>query len=75
MPKYDGTGCDFVAFKVKTMHPNVAIAPHKYDDEGHYLNLSTDDNRAAIVLEESKGKVTDVRAGVKPSAEYVEGCL
>ena len=59
---------------VKSMHPEVKIQPHKCDDEGHYAILSTADNRAAIVLEASKGKVTAIRAGLEPSVEYVEGC-
>jgi hypothetical protein len=61
--------------KVKGLHPSIKIEPHKYDDEGHYLILKTDDGRAAIVSEESNGKVTDIRAGMEPAVEYVEGCL
>jgi hypothetical protein len=61
--------------KVKAMHPAVVIEQHKYDDEGHYLILNTENGRAAIVLEESGGRITDIRAGVKPAVEYVEGCL
>lgn len=60
--------------QVKKMYPQAVIEPHKYDDEGHYVILSAPGNRA-IVLEESKGKITDIRAGLKPSVEYVEGCL
>jgi hypothetical protein len=33
------------------------------------------DGKRAILFEESDGKVTDVRAGVEPSVEYVEGYL
>ena len=61
--------------KVRAMPPSVKVEPHKYDDEGHYLILDTNDGRAAIVLEESKGKVIAVRAGMKPAVKYVEGCL
>lgn len=61
--------------QVKRAHPNIRTEPHKYDDNGHYLILSTTDNRSALVFEESNGKVTEVRAGIKPSVEYVEGCL
>jgi hypothetical protein len=60
---------------VKTMHPSVKVEPHHYDDQGHYLILSTNDGGAAILFEESKGEVTDIRAGLKPAVEYVEGCL
>ena len=61
--------------RVKALHPSVRIEPHKYDDEGHYLILDTHNGSAAIVLEEGKGRVTDIRAGLKPAVEYVEGCL
>ena len=60
---------------VKARFRTASIQPHKYDDEGHYVILSTEDGRSAILLEESKGRVTAVRAGRKPSVEYVEGCL
>ncbi|HMS28027.1 MAG TPA: hypothetical protein PKC80_11740 [Burkholderiaceae bacterium] len=61
--------------KVKALHPRIRIEPHKYDDEGHYLILESSDGRAAILFEEGGGKVTGIRAGKKPSIEYVEGCL
>ena len=60
---------------VRARFRTASIQPHKYDDDGHYVILSTEDGRSAIVLEESKGRVTAVRAGRKPSVEYVEGCL
>ncbi len=61
--------------QVKRTHPNIHVEPHKYDENGHYLVLSTEDNRSALVFEESDGKVTKIRAGIKPSVENVEGCL
>ena len=60
--------------KVKAMHPKVEIQPHKYDDDGHYLILDAAGGRSALVLEESGGKVTAIRAGIKPAVGYVEGC-
>lgn len=60
---------------VKKRIPQIRIDPHKYDEQGHYLVLSTRDGKAAIVFEESEGRVEEVRAGLKPSVEYVEGCL
>ncbi|MBI2726646.1 MAG: hypothetical protein HYX42_10395 [Polaromonas sp.] len=60
--------------KVKAMHPKVEVRPHKYDDDGHYLILDAAGARAALVFEESGGKVTAIRAGLKPAVEYVEGC-
>jgi hypothetical protein len=61
--------------RVKALHLRIRIEPHKYDDEGHYLILDTSDGNSAILFEEGSGKVTDIRAGKKPSVEYVEGCL
>ncbi len=60
--------------KVKALHPGVRVEPHKYDDDGHYLILDSADARSAILFEVGDGKVTDIRAGRKPSVEYVEGC-
>ena len=60
--------------KVKAMYPKVVVRPHKYDDDGHYLILDAAGGHAALVLEESDGKVTAIRAGLKPAVEYVEGC-
>jgi hypothetical protein len=61
--------------RVKALHPKIRIEPHKYDDEGHYLILDSSDGSSAILFEEGGGKVTDIRAGKKPSVKYVEGCL
>jgi hypothetical protein len=61
--------------RVKALHPRIRIEPHKYDDQGHYLILDSADGSSAILFEEGGGKVTDIRAGKKPSVEYVEGCL
>jgi hypothetical protein len=61
--------------QVKKMHPDIQIEPHHYDEVGHYLTLTMRDKKAALVFEESAGKVTDIRAGLLPSVQYVEGCL
>jgi len=61
--------------RVKAMHPKLRIELHKYDGQGHYLILDSPDGGSAILFEESRGKVTRIRAGKKPSVEYVEGCL
>lgn len=61
--------------KVKALHPHVRIEAHQYDGQGHNLFLDSPDGGSAILLEESNGKVTNIRAGKKPSVEYVEGCL
>ena len=65
-----GTSLD----RVRSLHPGIRVEPHKYDYEGHYLVLPSSDERAALLFEESKGRITAVRAGIKPSVEYVEGC-
>jgi hypothetical protein len=61
--------------EVKRRYPAVEIKPHKYDDTGHYLLFKSKDGKRAILFEEGGGKVTDTRAGIEPSVEYVEGCL
>jgi len=61
--------------EVKRRYPKVIVEPHQYDPAGHYLIFKSTDGKRAIVFEEGEGKITDVRAGVEPSVEYVEGCL
>lgn len=61
--------------EVKWRYPKVIVEPHQYDPTGHYLIFKSKDGKRAIVFEEGDGKITDVRAGVEPSVEYVEGCL
>lgn len=75
VPNSAGVAVGMPFARVKTMHPKIRIEPHKYDESGHYLILPSSDNRAALVFEESEGKITDARAGVQPSVQYVEGCL
>jgi hypothetical protein len=60
---------------VQQRHPGIVVTPHKYDEQGHYLTLSSPDGEKALVFEESRGKVNSVRAGLQPSVAYVEGCL
>ena len=61
--------------QVKRTYPSVQIEPHQYDPNGQYLIFKSPDKKTAIVMEVSDGKVTDVRAGVESSVEYVEECL
>ncbi len=61
--------------EVKRRYPKVIVEHHQYDPMGHYLIFKSKDGKRAIVFEEGNGKITDVRAGVEPSVEYVEGCL
>lgn len=61
--------------KVKIKYPKVHIEQHHYDEEGHYLIFKSRDGKKVIVMEEGGGKVTNIRGGIEPSVEYVEGCL
>jgi len=61
--------------EVKERYPKAIIMPHKYDEKGHYVIFKSPDGKRAMVFEETEGKIGSVRAGLEPSAEYVEGCL
>jgi len=61
--------------EVKRRYPKAIITPHKYDEKGHYVIFKSSDGKRAMVFEETEGKIGSVRAGLEPSAEYVEGCL
>lgn len=60
--------------QVRDKHPEAQVSTHKYDKNGHYLSFPSPDGRAAIILEESGGKVSKVRAGLQPAVAYVETC-
>ena len=60
--------------QVRERHPDAELSTHKYDKNGHYLTFPSSDGRAAIILEESGGKVTKVRGGLQPAVGYVETC-
>ncbi len=60
--------------QVRAAHPQAVVGPHKYDENGHYITLPSADGRAAVILEESGGKVTKIRAGLQPAVAYVETC-
>jgi hypothetical protein len=59
---------------VRRAVPAIAVSPDPYDDRGHHLTLKTADGKAALLLEETAGKVTAVRGGLVPSVLYWEGC-
>ena len=61
--------------KVKRRYPDVLIKRHQYEPDGHYLIFKSADQKKAIVLEETAGKITAIRAGLEPSVEYAEGCF
>ena len=59
---------------IRAGHPEAVLTPHKYDPNSHYLSFPGTDGRGAILVEESGGKVTRVRAGLQPAVGYVETC-
>jgi hypothetical protein len=55
----------------------VAVTPHKYVEDGHYLTVTPAtpaDSAYRVVFETKDGRVTRYRAGVLPSVRYIEGC-
>lgn len=60
--------------RIRDKHPDAQVSTHKYDKNGHYVSFPSPDGRAAIILEESGGKVSKVRAGLQPAVAYVETC-
>jgi hypothetical protein len=59
---------------LKAANPQIRVEPHKYEPTGSYLILSSFDNKSALVFEENNGLITQVRGGIEPSVQYVEGC-
>ena len=55
--------------------PGATVEPHFYDPDGHYVTVKVKEGKAAILMEEANGKITDIRGGLIPSVQYVEGCL
>jgi hypothetical protein len=60
--------------ELQQANPQINVMPHKYEPESHYLILASADGTSALVFEERGGLITQVRAGIEPSVEYVEGC-
>jgi hypothetical protein len=52
----------------------LAVEPHGYDPDGHYLVAFSEDRSRALVMETDGAKVTLVRAGEAKAAQSVEGC-
>lgn len=61
--------------RVKKKYPKVIVEPHHYDDAGFYLIFKNKKGKNAIVMEVGDGIVHEIRGGLEPSVEYVEGCL
>lgn len=69
-----GIGVGATPEQVRARYPKAEVSPHKYDENGHYFTFPSTDGRSAIVLEETGGKVSKVRAGLQPAVAYVETC-
>ncbi|OQW95099.1 MAG: hypothetical protein BWK79_03580 [Beggiatoa sp. IS2] len=65
-----------LALPVDTKRKSIAVAiePHKYAAAGSYLIFKNADGKKAVVMEADEGKIKNIRAGLEPSVEYVEGC-
>jgi len=72
----NGAGVVFGASidQVRTAHPSVEVQPHKYEPDGNYLILAGAEPNSAYVFEAKAGKISAIRAGMKPAVLYVEGC-
>lgn len=75
IPNALGINISMTFSDVLKKHPAVIIEPHQYTPRGHYLIFKSSDGKRAYVFEEVGGKITQVRAGLEPSVQYVEGCL
>ena len=51
------------------------IKPHKYDPDGYYVVIGGKTADTALLIEVSEGRVVEIRGGLEPAVEYVEGCL
>jgi hypothetical protein len=70
-----GAGVGSTEAEIKALHPAVRVENHHYDPAGHYLTLSSQDERHAIRFESDGKKVTDVLVGERDRVTWVEGCL
>jgi hypothetical protein len=59
---------------VKSRHPRIESEKHFYDPSGHYLSLSSDDQRYRMRFETDGNVVTTFRSGERGAVAYVEGC-
>lgn len=75
VPNTSGIKVGMTIANARRIQPRLKTEPHQYDPEGHYLTLSFNHGRFALVFETDKTKVTDVHGGMQPSVGYVEGCL
>jgi hypothetical protein len=60
--------------KVRRAYSGLVKRPHQYVDDGEYLILYSSDHKRAVLIEVVERKVVQIRGGVVPPVEYVEGC-
>jgi hypothetical protein len=62
--------------RVKSVYAGRFVeSPHTYIEEGHYFTVKSRDSRYALVIETNGERVTYMRSGKRPEAEWVERCL
>lgn len=74
IPNALGVSLGMPLAQVRRLHPGALVRRHAYDPEGHYVVVASPDGDRAVVLEEARGKIVHIRAGLEPSVEYMEGC-
>lgn len=54
----------------------LSVEPHAYTgaDGGRYLKVDAPGKRSGMIFETFDGRVTHIRAGLRPELDYVEGC-
>ena len=74
-----GAGIGSTEDQIKAMYPGqIEVTPHPYLKGGHYLTFvpkSAADSKYRIIFEtDTRGKVTEFRAGQLPEVGAIEGC-
>jgi hypothetical protein len=63
--------------RIRQLYPAARVQPHKYDEAGHYFVVipgAPADTIHRIVFETDGKVVRQIRGGLYPPVEYVEGC-
>jgi len=73
----EGAGVgDLEADVVRRYGNRIVVSPHAYTGpDGHYLTVTPPgDTLHRIIFETDGQKVVHIRAGKRPTVEYIEGC-
>lgn len=78
-PKVKAPGGGHVGMTMDALrkaYPAGVVSPHKYDDEGQYLEVADPSSaeRALVFEVDGLGEVHTWRIGQRPHVTYVEGC-